>query len=203
MASVFPGRRVRVALARAAAPVGRLPCRGGREGLSKPAPGRKTNAAILKTLGSQFARAPAHAEEGRHLGRPSGDPEGKAASGSVEFCVNEQFYTARGNPRGTSFPDQKLPLKVASPRNTSGGEWGWPMHESQRYRYKAAESLRAAQRARDHLRREVHLSMALSWLSLARQDEEAGARSDTDASRSAGRRGEPPRQGSQRAASAH
>jgi hypothetical protein len=77
------------------------------------------------------------------------------------------------------------------------------MHESQRYRYKAAESLRAAQRARDHLRREVHLSMALSWLSLARQDEEAGARSDTDASRSAGRRGEPPRQGSQRAASAH
>jgi hypothetical protein len=68
MASVFPGRRVRVALARAAAPVGRLPCRGGREGLSKPAPGRKTNAANLKTLGSQFTRAPAHAEEGDTLG---------------------------------------------------------------------------------------------------------------------------------------
>jgi hypothetical protein len=70
------------------------------------------------------------------------------------------------------------------------------MHESQRYRYKAAESLRAAQRARDHLRREVHLSMALSWLSLARQDEEAGARSDTHAGRGAGRRGEPPRRAS-------
>src|SRR3984893_10389992 len=139
MASVFPGRRVRVALARAAGPVGRLPCREGGN------------------------------EEGR-WSVPSGDPEAKAASGSVEFCVNEQFYTARGNPRGTSFPDQKPPFKVAPPRNTSGGEWGWLMHESQRYRYKAAESLRTAQRARDHLRREAHLSMALSWLSLARQD---------------------------------
>jgi hypothetical protein len=45
------------------------------------------------------------------------------------------------------------------------------MHESQRYRYNAAECLRAAQQARDPFHRAVHLSMALSWLSLARQDE--------------------------------
>jgi hypothetical protein len=47
------------------------------------------------------------------------------------------------------------------------------MHESQRYRRNAAECLRAAQEASDHLHREVHLSMALSWLSLAREDEAA------------------------------
>ena len=47
------------------------------------------------------------------------------------------------------------------------------MYGSQRYRYNAAESLRAAQEARDHFHRKVHLSMALSWLSLAREDEAA------------------------------
>jgi hypothetical protein len=104
---------------------------------------------------------------------PSRRPESEAASGSVEFRVNEQFCTASVAPRGTSFPDQKPPFKVASPRNTSGGEWGWLMHESQRYRYNAAECLRAAQQARDHLRRGARLSMALSWLSLARRDEAA------------------------------
>jgi hypothetical protein len=44
------------------------------------------------------------------------------------------------------------------------------MHNSQRYRYKAAACLRAAQQA-DPIRGKIHLSMALSWLSLARQDE--------------------------------
>jgi hypothetical protein len=68
------------------------------------------------------------------------------------------------------------------------------MHESQRYRYKAAECLQAAQQARDPLHRAAHLSMALSWLSLARQDEEADARSDAHAG------GEPPRRGGQLAA---
>jgi hypothetical protein len=47
------------------------------------------------------------------------------------------------------------------------------MHESQRYRYNAAECLRAAQQARDDFHRKVHLSMALSWPSLAREDEAA------------------------------
>ena len=47
------------------------------------------------------------------------------------------------------------------------------MHESQRYRYNAAECLRAAQQANDHFHCKVHLSMALSWLSLAREDEAA------------------------------
>jgi hypothetical protein len=45
------------------------------------------------------------------------------------------------------------------------------MHNSQGYRYKAAECLRAAQQARDPIHNRVHLSMAMSWLSLARQDE--------------------------------
>jgi hypothetical protein len=53
------------------------------------------------------------------------------------------------------------------------------MPKSRRYRYNAAECLRASKQARDDFHRSVHLSMALSWLSLARQDEEApaGARS--------------------------
>ena len=50
------------------------------------------------------------------------------------------------------------------------------MHESQRYRYNAAACLRTAQEARDHFHRKVHLSMAMSWLSLAREDEAAAVR---------------------------
>jgi hypothetical protein len=49
------------------------------------------------------------------------------------------------------------------------------MRVSQRYRYNAAECLRASQQARDDFRRKVRLSMALSWLSLARVDEAANA----------------------------
>jgi hypothetical protein len=45
-----------------------------------------------------------------------------------------------------------------------------------RYRYNAAECLRAAQQARDLFHRKVHLSMAQSWLSLARQDEATAVR---------------------------
>jgi hypothetical protein len=47
------------------------------------------------------------------------------------------------------------------------------MRDSLRYRYKAADCLRAAQQAHDPSHRAIHLSMALSWLSLARQDEAA------------------------------
>jgi hypothetical protein len=45
------------------------------------------------------------------------------------------------------------------------------MHDSQRYRDNAAASLLAAQDACQLHLRKLHLSMATSWLSLARQDE--------------------------------
>jgi hypothetical protein len=45
------------------------------------------------------------------------------------------------------------------------------MHDSRRYRDSAAECLLAAQEASQLYCRELHLSMAISWLSLARQDE--------------------------------
>ena len=45
------------------------------------------------------------------------------------------------------------------------------MHDSQRYRDNAAECLLAAQEAREPHYRQLHLSMALSWLSLAYHDE--------------------------------
>ena len=59
---------------------------------------------------------------------------------------------------------------------------GCVMHESRRYRYNAAECLRAARQARDPIHRKVHLSMALSWLSLARQDEATDASSASNTS---------------------
>jgi hypothetical protein len=45
------------------------------------------------------------------------------------------------------------------------------MHNSQRYRHNAAECLLAAQDASQPFYRKIRLSMAASWLSLARQDE--------------------------------
>jgi hypothetical protein len=45
------------------------------------------------------------------------------------------------------------------------------MHDSQRYRDSAAECLLAAQEACQPYYRKLHLSMADSWLSLARRDE--------------------------------
>ena len=45
------------------------------------------------------------------------------------------------------------------------------MHDSRRYRDSAAECLLAAQQACQPYYRKLHLSMAASWLSLARQDE--------------------------------
>jgi hypothetical protein len=45
------------------------------------------------------------------------------------------------------------------------------MHDSQRYRDSAAECLLAAQEACELHCRGLHLSMADSWLSLARRDE--------------------------------
>jgi hypothetical protein len=45
------------------------------------------------------------------------------------------------------------------------------MHDSRRYRYNAAECLLAAQEACQPYYRKLRLSIATSWLSLARQDE--------------------------------
>ena len=45
------------------------------------------------------------------------------------------------------------------------------MHDSRRYRDSAAECLLAAQKASQSHCRKLHLSMAISWLSLARQYE--------------------------------
>lgn len=45
------------------------------------------------------------------------------------------------------------------------------MYDSRRYRDSAAESLLAAQEASQAHCRELHLSMAISWLSLARKYE--------------------------------
>jgi hypothetical protein len=48
------------------------------------------------------------------------------------------------------------------------------MQDWRRYRDKAAECLLAAQDASQPCYRKIHLSMAVSWLSLAHRDEERG-----------------------------
>jgi hypothetical protein len=45
------------------------------------------------------------------------------------------------------------------------------MHDSRRYRERATECLLAAQEACEPYHRKLELSMAASWLALARQDE--------------------------------
>ena len=45
------------------------------------------------------------------------------------------------------------------------------MHDAQRYRYSAQECLLAAKEASEPCYRKLRLSMASSWLSLARQEE--------------------------------
>ena len=45
------------------------------------------------------------------------------------------------------------------------------MHDARRYRDNAAECLLAAQDAREPCHRQIRLSMATAWLSLARRDE--------------------------------
>jgi hypothetical protein len=45
------------------------------------------------------------------------------------------------------------------------------MHDAQRYRYSAQECLMAAKEASEPCYRKLRLSMASSWLSLARQEE--------------------------------
>ena len=45
------------------------------------------------------------------------------------------------------------------------------MHDSHRYRYNAADCLRAARKAREPHYRKLYLLMTMSWVTLARQDE--------------------------------
>jgi hypothetical protein len=52
-----------------------------------------------------------------------------------------------------------------------GGRMERAMYDSQRYRDNAAACLLAAQEARQLQCRRLHLSMAVTWLSLAQQDE--------------------------------
>jgi len=74
----------------------------------------------------------------------------------------EQFYTdavdQRAHPSRIKSPSKVTPLEGA-------------MHDSRRYRDSAAECLLAAQEACELRCRRLHLSMADSWLSLARRDE--------------------------------
>jgi len=58
------------------------------------------------------------------------------------------------------------------------------MHDSQRFRFNAAECLRVSQQARDPFHRTAHLSMALSWLLLARQHEASSTPKLTSQNRS-------------------
>jgi hypothetical protein len=63
------------------------------------------------------------------------------------------------------------------------------MLDSHRYRYQAAECLLAAREAAEPCHRTLRLSMAASWLSLARQDE---AMTNLLTSRNAGENNVPP-----------
>jgi hypothetical protein len=82
----------------------------------------------------------------------------------LSFCIQ----TPRVNEG--ILPRSKHHLKVTPPRATSRRS-GSAMQDSQRYRHNAAQCLLAAKEASQHCYRKLRLSMASSWLSLARQDE--------------------------------
>jgi len=82
----------------------------------------------------------------------------------------EQFYTDAVGQRA-----HRSRIKPPSPgglrTETRRGEWRGVVHDSQRYRYNAADCLLAAKEARQPYYRKLRLSMAASWLSLAQQHE--------------------------------
>ena len=82
----------------------------------------------------------------------------------LSFCIQTPRVNERILPRSNTI------FKVTPPRNMSGQK-GSAMQDSQRYRYNAAQCLLAAKEASQHYCRKLRLSMASSWLSLARQDE--------------------------------
>jgi hypothetical protein len=82
----------------------------------------------------------------------------------LSFCIQTPRVNERILPRSNTI------FKVIPPRATSG-RWGSAMQDSQRYRHNAAQCLLAAKEAFQPCYRKLRLSMASSWLSLARQDE--------------------------------
>jgi hypothetical protein len=83
--------------------------------------------------------------------------------------AGERFYTVAG--RGTAQPPDQATIQGDHlTRSTSGRMEGF-MHDSQRYRDMAAKCLRAVQETYQPHYRKLQLSMAVSWHSLARQDE--------------------------------
>jgi hypothetical protein len=115
------GRRVRVALARAAVPVGRLPCRGRREGPLEAGPRSKDQRGYSQNLGVTIHACASPCRGGATpWGVPSGDPEAKTAAGSVEFCVNEQFCTDRVDPRAHHSPIKSRHSRWLRPETRRG-----------------------------------------------------------------------------------
>ena len=82
--------------------------------------------------------------------------------------VSNFIQTPRLNER--IFPGSSHHLKVIPHQSTSGPNGG-VMNNSICYRDRAAECLLAAQEPCQPYYRNIRLSMAVSWLSLARQDE--------------------------------
>jgi hypothetical protein len=76
---------------------------GGKASRSRPQVERPTR--LFSKLGRHNSRMASPCRGGATpWGFPSGDPEAKAASGSVEFCVNEQFCTDQIDPRANHSP---------------------------------------------------------------------------------------------------
>jgi len=82
---------------------------------------------------------------------------GSAAGWGLDVCLAS---------RVSNFIQTPADQRAHPPRIMEGA-----MHDSQRYRDSAAECLLAAEEACQPYYRRLHLSMAASWLSLARQDE--------------------------------
>jgi hypothetical protein len=84
-----------------------------------------------------------------------------------------QYFNSRNQRRRSQTaqsPRSSHHLKV-TPHPKHVGAMEGVMHDAGRYRDMAAKCLRAAQEACQPHYRKLQLSMAVSWLSLARQDE--------------------------------
>jgi hypothetical protein len=85
--------------------------------------------------------------------------------------LGEQFYTDSIGTTSACFRDQATISRGDCTPKHVGGRMEGAMHDSRRYRDSAVECLLAAQEACQPYYRKLRLSMAASWLSLARQDE--------------------------------
>ena len=74
--------------------------------------------------------------------------------------------------RARTLLPNSLPSKAANARNMSGNrKVSNAMLDSERYRAHAAECLTVAEETADPYIRQVHLTLASSWMTLARDDE--------------------------------